>query len=428
MNKYVEYRREFHTYPELGWEEIRTSARCAEILEEMGYEHVLMGTDVVEPTSIIDLERLTEEETKEAMERAVRQGAKSEYVERTEGFPGVIAILDTGKPGPVTAYRFDIDALPYEEPQKEGYRPFDEGYISQNGARVHACGHDSHTAIGLGVAEYLLGKKDELCGKMKFIFQPAEETFCGAQSIVDKGHLDDCTHFMAVHVALTAEGVPMPSHTLSCGNKDFLSDRQLDVTFHGRAAHPCGASQDGKNALLAACSAALNIHAIAPHEEGFCRVNVGLMSGGIAPNTIVPETKMSVEFRGETPNISEYVTRRVFDCLDGAARTYDLTYTYLDYGEVPAGKSDDAMMDIIQEAAKSVPWFEKVYYEGNVSGTDDACIMMTRVQENGGIAVYAGIGTDATNTVHCPDFDFDEDCIPASIDLLVKATEIVHKA
>lgn len=427
MNRYIEYRREFHKYPELGWEEIRTSARIAEILEKMGYRNVLMGTEVVNPESIIEPERRSEEEKKSAVERAVRQGADPAYAARTEGFPGVIAVLDTGRKGPVTAFRFDIDALPYEEPQRQGYRPYEEGYISVNRGRVHACGHDAHTACGLGIAEQLLSLKEALCGRIKFIFQPAEETFCGAQSIVDRGHLDDADHFLALHVALTAEGKPMVSHSMSCGNNDFLSDRQLDVTFHGRAAHPCGASQDGKNALLAACTAALNIHTIAPHEEGFCRVNVGKLQAGAAANTIAPEAKLSVEFRGETPNISRYVERRVFDCLNGAAKTYDLTYSYLDYGEVPAGKSDSAMMDIMKEVSENVAWFDNVYYEGNVSGTDDASIMMTKVQENGGIAAYVGIGTDADTTVHCPDFDFDEECIPAGIELFVKAAERIHK-
>ena len=90
------------------------------------------------------------------------------------------------------------------------------------------------------------------------------------RSIVDKGHLDDVINFISVHVALTADGYPLPSNTICCGCKDFVSDCQLDVTFNGRAAHPCGASQEGKNALLAACTAALNIHTIAPHEAGLC--------------------------------------------------------------------------------------------------------------------------------------------------------------
>ena len=425
MNKFITYRREFHHYAELGWRELRTSARVAELLEEMGYR-CLMGTEVIYEPSI-SFEMLSDEEKAAEKERAVRQGAAREYVERTQGYPGVIAELDTGREGPVTAFRFDIDCLPYDEPKKEGFRPFDEGYISCNPGCVHACGHDAHTAIGLGLAEALMERKDRLCGKMRMIFQPAEERYHGAQSIVDHGHLDDAQNFISVHMALTGEGRPLPSRMICCGCKDFLSDCQLDVTFHGKAAHPCGAAQEGKNALLAACTATLNIHTIAPHEAGLCRFNVGILNGGVVVNTIPPEAFMSIEYRGQTQEIARYARRRVFDILDGAARAYDMEYTVEDLGEVPAAQSDDAMMRVVERAAGKVPWFEKIYFEGSVGGTDDASVMMNKVQANGGIATYVGIGTDTTQPLHNPEFDLDEDAIPAAIDMLVHAVEELNR-
>lgn len=427
MNQFIEYRREFHKYPENGWREIRTSARVAEILTAMGYT-CLMGPDVVNVDSIIPLVRPSEAEIRACKERAVAQGANPEFVEKTQGVSGVIAEFDSGRPGPITAFRFDIDCLPYDEPHRAGYRPFDEDYVSCNEASVHACGHDAHTAMGLAIASALTQKKDEFVGKIRLIFQPAEETYSGAISIIDHGHLDDVDNFIALHVALSAENKPLGSHAICCGCKDFLSDRQLDVTFTGAAAHPCGASQEGKNALLGACSAALNLHAIAPHEEGLTRVNVGKMSAGIAPNTIAPNAFLCLEYRGETPAICEYLNRRVFDILDGSARAYELTYTYDDYGEIPSGKSDDAMMEIIERAAHKVPWFEKIYFEGNVGGTDDAAAMMTRVQQHGGKGTYIGIGTDTTAPVHNAEFDLDEDCILAARDLCMYALAEIHSA
>ena len=425
MNQLTAYRREFHHYPENGWREFRTSARVAELLTEMGYT-VAMGPDVIEPSSVGEPERLTPEQVQAEMDRAVRQGANERFVAMTQGWPGVMAVLDTGREGPVSAMRFEMDCLPYDEPEKPGYRPYDEGYRSCNPKSVHACGHDGHTAIGLGIAQVLMERRDQLRGKIKLFFQPAEETFYGAQSIVDKGHLDDVMNFIAVHIALSAENKPLPSHTIACGCRDFLSDRQLDVYLEGRAAHPCGASQEGKNALLAACSAALNIHSIAPHEAGLCRVNVGEIHAGVCANTIAPNAMMRIEYRGQSPEISAYAGKRIFDILDGTAKAYDLTYHYVDYGEVPAGASDYAMMEIIQRAANKVPWFEKVYFEGNVGGTDDAAVMITKVQQNGGIGTYVGIGADATNTVHDPEFDFDEDCLQAAVDMCVFALEELH--
>lgn len=425
MNQLTEYRREFHKYPENGWREFRTSARVAEILTGMGYD-VAMGSDVIEPGSVGEPERLSEEQIRQEMERAVRQGADPAFVERTQGWPGVMAVLDTGREGPVSAMRFEMDCLPYDEPQRPGYRPCDEGYLSCNPQSVHACGHDGHTAIGLGIAAELMKRKGELKGKIKLFFQPAEETFYGAQSIVDKGHLDDVMNFIAVHIALSAENKPLPSHTVACGCRDFLSDRQLDVYLEGKAAHPCGASQEGKNALLAACSATLNIHSIAPHEEGLCRVNVGEIHAGVCANTIAPNAMMRIEYRGQKPAISEYAGQRIFDILEGTAKAYDLKYHYVDYGEVPAGASDYAMMEVVQRAAKKVPWFQTVYFEGNVGGTDDAAVMLTKVQQNGGIGSYVGIGADTTGPVHNPEFDFDEDCLQAAVDVCVYALEELH--
>ena len=425
MNQLTEYRREFHKHPENGWREFRTSARVAEILTGMGYD-VAMGPDVIEPGSVGEPERLSEEQIRQEMERAVRQGADPAFVERTQGWPGVMAVLDTGREGPVSAMRFEMDCLPYDEPQRPGYRPCDEGYLSCNPQSVHACGHDGHTAIGLGIAAELMKRKGELKGKIKLFFQPAEETFYGAQSIVDKGHLDDVMNFIAVHIALSAENKPLPSHPRACGCRDFLSDRQLDVYLEGKAAHPCGASQEGKNALLAACSAALNIHSIAPHEEGLCRVNVGEIHAGVCANTIAPNAMMRIEYRGQKPAISEYAGQRIFDILEGTAKAYDLKYHYVDYGEVPAGASDYAMMEVVQRAAKKVPWFQTVYFEGNVGGTDDAAVMLTKVQQNGGIGSYVGIGADTTGPVHNPEFDFDEDCLQAAVDVCVYALEELH--
>ena len=179
MNQIVAYRREFHKYPENGWREFRTSARVAEILTGLGYA-VAMGPEVVEPSSVGEPERLSPEQVRQEMDRAVKQGAKAEFVERTQGWPGVMAILDTGRPGPVSALRFELDCLPYDEPATPGYRPHDEGYRSCNPQSVHACGHDGHSAIGLGIAAALMARRDQLRGKIKLFFQPAEETFYGA--------------------------------------------------------------------------------------------------------------------------------------------------------------------------------------------------------------------------------------------------------
>ncbi len=414
----IAYRREFHKYPEIGWKEIRTSARIAEILTDMGFEEIYMGKDAVDIDAIIEPVRLSEEERNVEMERAIRQGANEIFVRRTNGYPGVVAVFDTKVDGPTIAFRADIDALPYEEPEIKGYRPYDEGYISINKGAVHACGHDGHTAIILGLAEEIMKNKKELKGKIKLLFQPAEETFSGAESVVSKGHLDDVDYFVGIHLAISAENKPLTSNTIACGCDDFLSDCQLDVHYEGKSAHPAGASQEGKNALLAACTAALNLHSIAPHEEGLFRINVGEVHAGVAANTIAPNALVRVEYRGENNEIASYGRKRVMTIIDAAANMYDLKCNIVDYGEVPTAKSDREIMDIVKQSAEKVEWFRKIHYVGNVGGTDDATVMMKKVQENGGKATYIGLGTNVTAPVHNANFDFDEEVIPASIKLL----------
>ncbi len=416
----IQYRREFHKYAENCWDEIRTSARVAEILMQIGIDQILMGEEVVDASILKFPTVLPEDRRKANMSRAIDQGAKPQLVEYTHGYPGVIGIIDTGRPGPTYALRFDMDCLPYTEYAEPGFRPVDEGYVSINPEGVHACGHDAHTAIGLGLAKAIKDNINAYCGKIKLIFQPAEEGNLGAKSIVAKGHLDDVDTFLAVHLALSAENVPLPSHTIACGCRDFLSNRRLYVTFHGRAAHPCGASQEGKNALLAACSAALNLHAIAPHEKGLGRINVGEIEGGLCTNTICPECTIRLEYRGQTPEIAEYFGKRVFDILDGTAKTYDMPYTVVDFDEVPTAQSDESLMRVVADKAEEIPWFEKIYFDGNLGGTDDAAAMMAKVQEHGGKATYIGIGCDITEPLHNPRFDFDEDCLEPTVELLTK--------
>ena len=425
MKDVIKNRREFHKYAETSWDEVRTSARIAQLLEGYGIKEVLMGTDAVNKDTLKQPIELSKKRRSDNMKRAVLQGADEDYVKRTNGYPGVVAVIDTGKRGPSVALRFDIDCLPYDEESDAESAAQKNGYKSVNAGCTHACGHDAHTAIGIELARRITDSVDKYAGIIKLIFQPAEETTLGAESMVTKGHLDNIDYFLAVHLALSAENVPLPSHSVACGVKDFMSCRALDVTFHGKAAHPCGAAQEGRNALLAACSAALNLHSIAHHEKGLCRVNVGKIEGGVCTNTIAPECTIELEYRGQYKEITDYLTERVFDILDGSALAYGLKYSYVDHGEVPAGHSDDELMEIVKQAAETVPWFEKIYFEGNLGGTDDAAVMMNMVQEQGGLGVYIGIGTDITNPLHHPAFDFDEDCLTAAVELLEKTIKLL---
>jgi len=139
------WRRHFHEYPELSFEEFDTSAFVAARLEEMGCG-----------------------------------------VKRNVGGTGVIGLLDTKRPGPVIAFRADMDALPILEDANMRFP-------SKNIGVMHACGHDAHMAILLGLANVLTKCVDDTSGVIKFIFQPGEEANGGARCVIDAGALEDPT-------------------------------------------------------------------------------------------------------------------------------------------------------------------------------------------------------------------------------------------
>ena len=151
--KLIKLRRDFHRHAESMWKEYRTASIVARHLMTLGIP-VVMGDDL----SVKGMQFLypPEEKIAEEKRRAIAQGAEPALVEKMCGLPGVMGIIDTGREGPVTAFRFDIDALPFSETGSLEHRPVKEGYVSINEGSCHACGHDGHTAIGMVVAEELI--------------------------------------------------------------------------------------------------------------------------------------------------------------------------------------------------------------------------------------------------------------------------------
>ena len=213
---------------------MRTSSIIARKLTDLGYE-VLVGDQVCKRDSRMGVP--SEEELDKQYERAVAQGADPEFVKYTKGgMTGVIGILRCGE-GPTVAMRFDIDALGVFEEHDSCHRPAREGFASVNEGFMHACGHDAHATIGLGVAKVLMSIKDSLHGTVKLIFQPAEEGVRGAKAIVDNGHLDGVNYLIGSHVTDTEDGDPA---VVIPGSYGSLATTKYDVVFRGQAAHAGG--------------------------------------------------------------------------------------------------------------------------------------------------------------------------------------------
>lgn len=206
----TQWRRDFHLHAESGWLEFRTASKVAEILDGLGYQ-LALGRDVIDADSRMGLP--DEETLTLAFERAREQGAPERWLPAFEGgFAGVVATLDTGRPGPTLAFRVDMDALDLNEQHDDSHRPHRDHFASCNAGMMHACGHDGHTAIGLGLAHVLKQYVAQLNGVIKLIFQPAEEGTRGARAMVAAGVVDEVDYFTAIHI-----GTGVPVGTVVCG-------------------------------------------------------------------------------------------------------------------------------------------------------------------------------------------------------------------
>ncbi|WP_180956551.1 amidohydrolase [Bacillus canaveralius] len=398
----VGWRRDFHQYAESGWLEFRTASLVAARLEEWGYK-VLAGKEVIDEDSRMGVppHRYLNEHEK----RALAQGADPNWLPVfSGGFTGVVGVLDSERPGPTIALRFDMDALDIQESHSEDHVPVKEGFVSVNPVMMHACGHDAHTAIGLGLARILSFNKQDLIGKVKLIFQPAEEGVRGAKSMVEAGVLDDVDIFFASHV-----GTGIPLGEVVSGENGFLATTKIDVTFTGKAAHAGGNPEEGKNALLASASAVLNLHSIPRHSSGQSRINVGVLQAGNGRNIIPSTSHMKLETRGQTTAIDEYMVRRVIKILQSSATMYDVDLDINVVGEAKTSDCSEVLKKYIEKILLKIAEVKNIRNGSpSAAGSEDATYMMERVKENGGVASYMIFGTTLAAGHHNEKFDIEE--------------------
>ena len=152
--KFIAMRRDLHQHPEPGWLEYRTAAMAADRLTALGYD-LKVGKEVVKADSRMGLP--DEAVMKAAMDRALKEGANPKWVEAMGyGFTGMVATLHFDNKGPTVAFRADIDSNDVMESQDDNHLPVKEGFVSQHAKAMHACGHDAHLTMALGLAEYIL--------------------------------------------------------------------------------------------------------------------------------------------------------------------------------------------------------------------------------------------------------------------------------
>jgi amidohydrolase len=370
--KLVECRRWFHAHPELSNREVETSAEIARRLSELGYEP--------------------------------RTGIAGH---------GVVAVLEGGRPGPVVAWRSDIDALPIDE-------AVDVPWKSTNPGVMHACGHDVHTTVGLGVAELLRDMRDEVPGTVLFIFQPAEEgappgEAGGASLMLAEGVFDDPRPdaVFGLHV--------MPNRevgTIAWGSGPFMASAdRFTITVTGRMTHG-SAPQDGVDAIWVGSQIVDALQGIVAREIDSRRpvvLSVGTFNAGNRFNIIAGSAELTGTVRTLDSDAQDHVEAamsRIVEQVCGAHRAVcELSYERVtpmvandpelarsSVAILRAGFGDDAVIEIepimaaedFSEFARVVPGF---YF-------------------------HLGVGNQAegwTSYVHTPTFRPDERAIPIGV-------------
>ena len=267
----VRWRRDFHRHPELRFEEVRTAGIVARHLEELNIN--------------------------------VRTGI---------GKTGVVGLLTGGQPGPVLMQRFDMDALAIQEDNQVEYRSVVDGVM-------HACGHDAHTAIGMGAAALLGRRRETLAGSVLFVFQPAEEGGMGARAMIADGVMEDPKVDMAFGFHIHSQS-PVGQVKLGPGPVLAAADR-FKCTITGRGGHGAEPHKT-TDALLAACQAVNLLQSIASRNVGpldLGVVSVGTLQAGSVFNAIAGRAEFSGTIRSYNPETRALIIRRLEEIVTGAA-------------------------------------------------------------------------------------------------------------
>lgn len=398
LEQLTQWRREFHQYPEIGWSEFLTTAKIVEELRRLNLD-VKVGPQVINPEYAFGRQqKVVDKGLAVARKHKVDENLLAEMQELT----GCVAIFDSGKAGPTIALRFDIDCVGVTESTDETHRPKNDSFSSSHPGEMHACGHDGHIAIGLAVAHWLVTNKESLSGKVKLLFQPAEEGVRGARAMAESGIVDDVDYFLGAHlgfIANSGEIVINPTH--------FLCTTKLDFRFKGVPSHAGAEPELGRNALAGACHATTQMLGISRHGKGMSRINVGVLNAGEGRNVTPSYAQMQIEVRGENEEINRFMSENAIRMAEGSAHSFQLEMESEVMGEAVDLTNDQELIDTLASVVGQHAELTAVATRP-FGGSEDATILAKRVQRHGGKSLYFVVGADRTAGHHQANFDFDE--------------------
>lgn len=365
----VALRREIHRHPELGFEEERTAALVERELDALGIEH--------------------------------RRVAKT----------GVVGVIRGAHPGNVAGLRADMDALPITERSGEAFASEVEG-------KMHACGHDAHTAMLLGAARELQRMRESLHGSIVLLFQPAEEGPGGALPMIEAGAMDD-PKVDAVVMLHVDPRIPTGSVGLRSGVVNAAAD-EFHLTIEGVGGH--GAMpHKAVDTIPCAAAAVLALQNIAARETDPLQsivVTIGTIEGGYRNNVIADRVKMSGTFRTQDPGLRVELEGRARRIVDGIASAYNAKAKLEVIYGYPAVINDPTLTESLRAAIAKRGDIVIESPPPTMGGEDFSYF----AQRAPGVMVRLGIRNEAagiTATAHSPEFRLDEAALPVGIATLV---------
>jgi aminobenzoyl-glutamate utilization protein A len=201
----------------------------------------------------------------------------------------------------------------------------------------------------------------------------------------------------------------------------YLATQKFDAVFRGSSSHAGGSPEKGRNALLAASNAVINLYAIPRHSNGITRINVGKLEAGTGRNVVCEKAELVIETRGGNNELSDYMYTKASNILKSCADMYECDLEIIPMGGALSGFSDKKLSLVVDNTIKKYFKDIKIISSDRSMGSEDFTYMMDRVQKNSGLAVNIGIGAELEGKslhAHTPEFDIDESTMKTTVQLL----------
>lgn len=369
----VTRRRDFHRHPELAFEEVRTAGIVAAELTKLGLE-----------------------------------------VQTGVGKTGVVGLLEGDQDGPTVLLRADMDALPILEENTFGY-------VSTVPGKMHACGHDGHTAIALGVAKLLSQHRDQIAGRVKFVFQPAEEVAGGAKAMVADGVMRDPRPHVSLGLHIW-NGMPFGSLGVADGPV-MAGSSEFTIKITGRGGHAASPHLAVDPVVCAAhiitAFQTITSRSVSPLESAV--VSVTQMKAGTAFNVIPQDVELRGTVRTFSLDVRDTVERRMREISEGIAGAMGCAAELTMIHQLLPVVNHPEVSERLRRVFRQFVGDGGLDMNERTMGSEDVGILMDGVP---GMYFFLGARVPDQEVLyghHHPRFDFVEDALPLGVALLSAA-------